>query len=71
MHFDCKETKRVWLETLRRMTPDQKLQKMFELTEMTRRLFWDGLRNRFPDMPEDELKKLYLERLDKCHNRNW
>jgi hypothetical protein len=29
------------------------------------------LRQRFPDLPEDDFHRLYLERLAKCHNRNY
>ena len=45
--------------------------KAFELTEMTRELFKQGLRDRFPDKSEEELHRLYLDRLDKCHNKNY
>jgi hypothetical protein len=59
----------VYLQTLRRMTPEQRLAKAFELTEMTRELLWSGLRQRFPEKSESDLRKLYLRRLEKCHNR--
>ncbi len=60
-----------YIEILRRMTPEQRLAKAFELTEFTRALFRQGLRSRYPDMPDDEFEKLYRARLDLCHNRNW
>lgn len=60
---------RIYLQALRRMTPEQRLAKAFELTDMTRELFRSGLRQRFPRMPEEEFQRLYLSRLDKCHNR--
>ena len=66
-----KQSHRVYIETLRRMTPEQRLLKAFELSEMTKTVFRDGLRNRFPDLDDQEFQKLYLERLEKCHNRNW
>jgi hypothetical protein len=53
------------------MTPQQRLEKAIELTETARALFRQGLRMRFPDKSEQELHQLYLERLEKCHNRNW
>lgn len=62
---------RLYIQTLRRMTPEARLMKAFELTEFSRQLFLTGLRRRFPELPEDELKKLYLKRLEKCHNRNY
>ena len=66
-----KQSHRAYIETLRRMTPEQPLLKAFELSEMARTVFREGLRNRFPDLDAQELQKLYLERLEKCHNRNW
>jgi hypothetical protein len=60
---------RVYLEALRRLTAEQRLIKAFELTEMSRALFRVGLRQRFPKASDDELRRIYLERLDLCHNR--
>ena len=62
---------RIYIETLRRMSPEQKLAKAFELTEMSRRLFREGLRRRFPDLSDAEFHRLYLERLALCHNKNY
>ena len=62
---------RAYLEVLLRMTPEQRIDKAFELSEMTRQLFRQGLRERFPDLPEDQFHALYLERLALCHNRNY
>ena len=62
---------RLYIETLRRMTPEQRLLKAFELGEFAKGLFMEGLRCRFPYMPEGEFRRLALERLDKCHNRNY
>jgi hypothetical protein len=59
----------LYLEALRRMTPEQRLLKAFELTELSRELFRAGLRQRFPEASEAELQRIYLERLEKCHNR--
>lgn len=53
------------------MTPSQRLRKAFELTQMSRDLFRLGLRRRFPDLSDDELHQLYLQRLAKCHNRSY
>jgi hypothetical protein len=62
---------RVYLQALRRMTSDERLRKAFELSELSRKLFLHGLRRRFPDMPEREVMRVYRERLNKCHNRNY
>ncbi len=60
-----------YLNVLRRMTPLQRLAKAFELSELTRKLFRQGLSERFPDLSPDDFQKLYLERLARCHSRNY
>lgn len=56
---------------LRRMTPQQRVAKAWELTQNARQLFRQGLRTRLPNLSEEELQQLYLKRLEKCHNRNY
>lgn len=58
-----------YIETLRRMTPEQRLLKAFELSEMSRDLTRAGLRERFPDASDAEINRLYLERLERCRSR--
>ncbi len=60
-----------YLEVLRRMTPEQRLLKALELSRMSRELFLAGLRKRFPALTDEELRQVYLERITKCHNRNY
>jgi len=60
-----------YIEILRNMTPEQRLLKAFELSDFSKELFRHGLRKRFPDLPEEDFQKLYLKRIDKCHNRNY
>ncbi len=60
-----------YLRILANMTPEQKLLKAFELSRMAKELFLEGLRQRFPELSEEELRHLYLQRLAKCHNRNY
>jgi len=45
---------RQYIETLRRMTPNERLRKALELSETSRQLFVEGLRRRFPNLPEPE-----------------
>jgi hypothetical protein len=59
----------LYLEALRRLTPEQRLLKAFELTELSRELFRAGLRRRFPEADEAQLQRIYLERMAACHNR--
>ena len=62
---------REYIKVLRRMTPGQRLKKAMELSDWTKRVFRQGLRRRFPSLSEEDFHKLYLERLEKCHNRNY
>jgi hypothetical protein len=60
-----------YIQILRSMTPEQRLHKAFEMSAFVKALFKQGLRERFPDLDEIEFHRLYLERLEKCHNRNY
>jgi hypothetical protein len=60
-----------YLQVLRAMTPEQRVKKAFEMSAFTKALFKDGLRRRFPELSEEQLHQLYLERLAKCHNSNY
>ncbi len=59
---------RRYLEVLRKMTPEQRLRKAFELTEFSRALFLRGLETRFPDTPPEELHRIYLDRLTRSQS---
>jgi DNA-binding PadR family transcriptional regulator len=61
----------IYLEILRRMTPEQRLRKAFELSEMGRELFRQGLRQRYPDLSPEDVEALLRKRLSLCHNRNY
>ena len=71
MHGKPAPNHKIYLETLQRMTPEQRLQKAFELSSLTKKLFLHGLRKRFSDKTEAEIQAIYLEGLAKCHNRNY
>lgn len=60
-----------YIKMMRKVSPEDRLKKSFELTELTKNLFMAGLKNRFPDLPDEELKKIYLKRISKCHNLNY
>lgn len=62
---------KVYIECLRRMTPEERLKKAFEMKEFAVQLFTQGLRKVNPNLTEEEFQQLLRERLDKCHNRNW
>lgn len=60
-----------YLRILSRLTPAEKLDQAFELSDMTRRMFKAGLKDRFPTLNEDELHQLFLKRLELCHNAKY
>jgi len=53
------------------MSAQEKLEKSFELTELANTAFKAGLKNRYPNLTEDELERLYLEKRKACHNQNY
>jgi hypothetical protein len=71
MGLKSKANRPLYLQTLRRMTPAQRLAKAMELSDLGKRLFLHGLRRRFPDADEDQIRSLYLSRIARCHNRNF
>ena len=65
------QDRKQYLKIIRSMSPEDRLKKCFELNELTRQLFLAGLKNRFPQCSEEEIKKIYLRRIDKCRNLNY
>ena len=59
-----------YIETLRKMSPEERLQKAFELSDFSQELFILGLRRRFSGVSEERFREILLERLGLCHNRN-
>ena len=59
------------LEVLRqvrgRMTNEQRLEKAFELTETTRQFMRAGLKAKHPELSDDEIQKLFVDRLLSYH----
>jgi len=68
---ESKEVRKIYLETLRMMTPSEKFNKVMELSELSKSLCKQGFRKRFPDKNEEEIHKLFLDWLEKCHNSNY
>jgi hypothetical protein len=71
MNLKARPNHRLYLETLARMSPSERLRKAFELSDFSKRLFVQGLKTRFPDLPAKEFNELLLKRLALCHNRNY
>ena len=60
-----------YLTALTKMSAEQRLLKALELSAITKELFLIGLRKRFSDKTDAEIKEIYLQRLAKCYNRNY
>ena len=71
MNYKTSPNHRQYLLTLAKMGAEQRLIKALELSSITKELFINGLRKRFPDKIENEIKEIYLQRIAKCHNRNY
>ncbi len=71
MDIKTRPNHKLYIQALRRMSPEARLLKAFELSQFSRDLFLHGLHKRFPELSEDAIRGIYLERLHKCHNRNY
>ena len=71
MNYKTAPNHRQYLVALTKMGTEQRLIKALELSSITKELFISGLRKRFPNKTEMEIKELYLQRLAKCYNRNY
>jgi hypothetical protein len=65
------EQHRDYLLSLARMTPEQRLDKAFELSALAKANLKQALLARFPDKSAAELHQLFLQRLERCRNRNY
>ena len=66
-----RQNHREYLKVLQSMTPAQRARIALDLSERNKRLLKQALRKRFADMPDEEIHQLFLDRLAKCHNRNY
>jgi hypothetical protein len=60
-----------YIEILRKMRPQQKVERVFELNELGKELVRTGLRNRNPDLSEKEINQKAVDKWIQCHNRNY
>lgn len=67
----ARQNHRLYVQILRRMTPEQRLRKAFELREFGKELFRHGLRRRHPDLTSEELLALERKLEDRWHNRTY
>ena len=71
MNIKKRPNHKIYTQVLRQMSPEKRLLKAFELSEFANQLFTQGLHKRYPNLSDEEFKKILFERLDKCHNRNY
>jgi len=71
MNIKNRPNHKKYIQILKQMSPEKRLLKAFELSEFSKRLFIYGLHKRFPNLSESEFKRILMERLEKCHNRNY
>jgi hypothetical protein len=60
-----------YIRVLRAMTPEQRLLNSFELHELGKELMRAGIRQRNPGASEEDVNRMLVEGLPKCHNRNY
>jgi len=60
----------VWLETLRRLTPERKFRVLVEAWEFGFDLRVAGVRLRFPDLTEEEARRRAVAEMVECHKKN-
>lgn len=61
----------IYMQSLKRMTPEQRLLKAIELSELTKKLFLYGLKKRFPQKSDNEIMEIYIERVLLCNRHNY
>lgn len=59
-----------YMEALRRMSPEQRLAKAFELSEMSNDAARAGIEQMYPQATDRERHALLIERLERCRSRN-
>jgi len=71
MNKTDRQTHKEYIKILKKMKPQARLQKAFELSDLTKSLFITGLRMRHPDYSEEDIKDLYIEKIYKCHSYDY
>ena len=66
-----KKAHKAYIQALIAMGPESRLERSFELSEMSITLFRQGLQEQFPGLSEEEFQALFMRRIALCYNRNW
>ena len=59
-----------YIDILRTMPAEKKVEKVFELNDMAKELCLQGLRQRHPGITEQELTSLYLKTIEPCYKQS-
>jgi len=60
---------KIYIRVLRKMGPEKRLQKAFELSEFARALTRRGLEHLHRELQPADLNRLYLDRIKKARDR--
>ena len=70
MKRDAKSHK-IYIQILKKMTPQQRVEKSLELSQMADELAKEGLKKRYPELSSDQIHAMFIEQKIQCHNRNY
>jgi hypothetical protein len=71
MDIKQRPNENIYREIIRRMTYEQKIQKIVELNELGKELFVAGYLDRNPNMTLDDARSAYRQYKIKCPNNNY
>jgi hypothetical protein len=60
----------VWLETLRRLSPERKFAALVEAWQFGFELRLAGVKLRFPELSDDEARRRAVAEMVECHKKN-
>lgn len=70
IHAKPMPNRRLYMDALRRMSPQERLEKAFELSRLTQDALRAGIEHRHPDATPEQLGRLLIERIERCRNRS-
>jgi hypothetical protein len=63
MNESKSQNHKIYIQILQRIKQEERLRKVFELSELSKQRFMYRLRRKFPSLTEEELKQIHIERL--------
>jgi hypothetical protein len=71
MHPAGKPNRQEYIECLRRLGPEGRINIMLELTETMYQMLREAIARRYPEMTAEERHQVFLDKIKKCRNRNY